>query len=69
MKAIKSRFRGWRGGVVLGETVGNQIREGVRRNRLQKWEAASLNTGFSSIFDFGDPSKDGGISFTKVHIN
>jgi hypothetical protein len=49
--------------------LGIQIRAGVRRNRLQKWRAASLNTGFSSIFDFGGPSKDGGISFTKVHIN
>jgi hypothetical protein len=37
---------------------------GVRRNRLQKWKAASLNTGFSSIFDFGGPFKDGSITFT-----
>jgi hypothetical protein len=48
MKAIKSRFRG-----VEGPCWGIQIRGGVRRNRLQKWRAASLNTGFSSIFDFG----------------
>jgi hypothetical protein len=32
---------------------------------LQKWKAASLNTGFSSIFDFGGPFKDGSITFTK----
>ena len=38
---------------------------GVRRNRLQKWKAASLNTGFSSIFDFGGPFKDGSITFTN----
>jgi len=50
---------------VEGPCWGIQIREGVRRNRLQKWKAASLNTGFSSIFDFGGPFKDGSITFTK----
>ena len=45
---------------VEGPCWGILIRGGVRRNRLQKWRAASLNTGFSSIFDFGGPSKDGG---------
>ena len=42
---------------MLGERVGIQIKVGVRRNRLQKWRAASLNTGFSSIFDFGSQTK------------
>ena len=37
---------------VEGPCWGIQIREGVRRNRLQKWKAASC------IFDFGGPFKD-----------
>jgi len=44
-EGIKSRFRG--GGAVLGRGI--QIRVGVRRNRLQKWRAASLNTGFQAF--------------------
>jgi hypothetical protein len=54
----------------VGRRVGGiLIREGVRRNRLQKWRAASLNTGFSRIFDFGGPSKDGGPPSFDGHIN
>jgi len=57
---ITGRVLSHEGNKVKISGVGIQIREGVRRNRLQKWRAASLNTGFSSIFDFGGPSKDGG---------
>ena len=54
----------------VGRRVGGiLIREGVRRNRLQKWRAASLNTGFSRIFDFGGPSKDAGPPSFDGHIN